>query len=371
MNDYRTLSILSVVLILLVSPAVLAAPISQASYSTGDVATGGAVGSQTNLKGNGVSCSADSECASNICLHSVCRPSSPFCGDGFCDSGESCSSDDSACTSGYACTSGCQLKTVGATTTSAAVTTKEAPTIEEVPEEEKVITPEEIVITDVKTIEEITTVIKPEDLGVSEINIENLEVKQTGKVEVSTKADLNTVEKVLTTATGEAKQILGEVKTAVSAGAAITIPVTSKVEVFEVKEKTTGKSVFTSKVTVTFTADRDLKNVDIVEVIPKNIATSVDEIKFLGAQPKILQADPVVQWSFVEVKQGETKDLSYQISKKIEKVETTTIAVAESEVVPEVPKKPSILPVIYVIIGLVVIIAIYFTYKTKLFHYKK
>jgi hypothetical protein len=50
-------------------------------------------------KGNGESCSAASECYSNICLHNVCRPSSPYCTDSYCDSslGETYSSCPADC----------------------------------------------------------------------------------------------------------------------------------------------------------------------------------------------------------------------------------------------------------------------------------
>gem|GEM_PF-6744438 len=39
-------------------------------------------------KVNGYICSAGSECQSGYCVHSACRPSSPYCGDGYCDNGE-------------------------------------------------------------------------------------------------------------------------------------------------------------------------------------------------------------------------------------------------------------------------------------------
>lgn len=61
------------------------------------------------LKPDGQNCTDDSECSSNVCCHEVCRLSCPFCGDGFCDSSESCESDSSTCQSGYACTNGCVL----------------------------------------------------------------------------------------------------------------------------------------------------------------------------------------------------------------------------------------------------------------------
>lgn len=59
------------------------------------------------LLANGQSCTSESQCSGGYCVHGYCRSSSTYCGDSFCDAGESCSADSSACGSGYACTSGC------------------------------------------------------------------------------------------------------------------------------------------------------------------------------------------------------------------------------------------------------------------------
>jgi PGF-pre-PGF domain-containing protein len=50
-----------------------------------------------SLKSNTKSCSANSECSSGYCVHGVCRASSPYCGDGYCDSGEGCASCPADC----------------------------------------------------------------------------------------------------------------------------------------------------------------------------------------------------------------------------------------------------------------------------------
>jgi hypothetical protein len=48
---------------------------------------------------NGQSCNSNSNCSSGYCVHSICRPSSPYCGDGYCDTGENCANsvDDCKC----------------------------------------------------------------------------------------------------------------------------------------------------------------------------------------------------------------------------------------------------------------------------------
>lgn len=47
----------------------------------------------------GSSCTGNSECLNGYCVHNICRSSSTYCGDGYCDSGESCSSCSLDCVS--------------------------------------------------------------------------------------------------------------------------------------------------------------------------------------------------------------------------------------------------------------------------------
>jgi hypothetical protein len=39
-------------------------------------------------RADGQSCTSDVQCQSSHCVHGICRPSDPYCGDAFCDSGE-------------------------------------------------------------------------------------------------------------------------------------------------------------------------------------------------------------------------------------------------------------------------------------------
>ena len=52
---------------------------------------------QPQLKSFGAYCNSNSECSSSYCVHNYCRNIATYCGDGYCDSGESCSSCSSDC----------------------------------------------------------------------------------------------------------------------------------------------------------------------------------------------------------------------------------------------------------------------------------
>lgn len=49
------------------------------------------------FKPDGSSCSASIECSGGYCVHGICRSSSTYCGDSYCDSGEMCSSCPQDC----------------------------------------------------------------------------------------------------------------------------------------------------------------------------------------------------------------------------------------------------------------------------------
>lgn len=59
-------------------------------------------------KGTGDSCSANSECVLDYCVHGICRSESTYCGDGYCDSQENClgCEKDCGCAVGECCLTG-------------------------------------------------------------------------------------------------------------------------------------------------------------------------------------------------------------------------------------------------------------------------
>jgi len=52
----------------------------------------GSWGNEETLRSDGESCTSASECRGGYCVHNICRSDSIYCGDSYCDSGESCHS---------------------------------------------------------------------------------------------------------------------------------------------------------------------------------------------------------------------------------------------------------------------------------------
>ena len=147
--------------------------------------------------------------------------------------------------------------------------------------------------------------------------------------------------------TEEAKQALSAIQEAVSSGGASTVSVKKTIEVVKATNKVTNEEVVVSvvKLAVPAPGNQDLKNVEVVEVIPKAAASNVNQVTFKGDQPQVLEADPVVKWFFSQVTKGTTKDLSYTVNKDIRNIGTTTVGVqgraeaAPSVQPPAVPEK--------------------------------
>ncbi|MBI2581182.1 hypothetical protein HYV85_05265 [Candidatus Woesearchaeota archaeon] len=153
--------------------------------------------------------------------------------------------------------------------------------------------------------------------------------------------------------TEEAQQALSSIQDAVSAGSATTVQasggsVKKTIEVVKATNKVTKEEVVVSvvKLSVTAPGNQDLKNVEVVEVIPKAAASNVNQVTFKGEKPIVLEADPVVKWFFAQVSKGQKKDLSYAINKDIRSIGTSTVAVqGRAEAAPPAVEAPPAPPV--------------------------
>jgi len=199
----------------------------------------------------------------------------------------------------------------------------------------------------------------------------NVDVYQIGSpISETVKETLATVvESALKYATQtESISALQDIQNKINSGEISQLSIIKTLSVYKVTNKDSGQSIYRTKITVTFTAPNDLKNVKIIETIPHAVVDSIAGIDFLGIKPEILQTDPIFQWSFDSVKKSETKSIDYIIKKKIDKIETITIAVGEEEKI----EKKTFLPITAkAVIGIMVIIIIVLAGLFIYYHYLK
>ncbi len=307
---------------------------------------------------NGASCTYSCGCTGGYCCSGATEYNGT--GTGTCQS--------SVCTAPTTTTTTTTTTGGGGTVTPSPSVSGPAPAkpAEEKPKPVEVpVTPVEEVVTEEKVVSEVLQGVTAEDLGITELTSEKVEVVRTGVGEATISADASQVvaniDSVLPEAVEEkAKQTLNEVRETVSVGTSSPVVVSSSVQTFEVTSKETGKKSTVSKVNLKVEAkEQELEDVKVVETIPKSVAASVTEVIFTGEKPEVLQADPIVKWEFDIIPLGQSKDLSYLVKKKLEKITIQTIAVAKAITPPlviEVPvEKPSLLPIEVIIIIIVII----------------
>ena len=89
--------------------------------------------------------------------------------------------------------------------------------------------------------------------------------------------------------------------------------VEKEVEVYEIKNEQTEKKIYKSKVTIKARS----ANVEIIEIIPKDIVENASELVFSGIKPEILERDPILKWELESVEK-----IEYIIPGKIEEIDS-------------------------------------------------
>ena len=125
--------------------------------------------------------------------------------------------------------------------------------------------------------------------------------------------------------------------------------------VYEIEDKETGEKLSKSEFIISFNITENIKEISIMEIIPKSIAGNALELYFVDNLPTILQDDPVVLWELKNLAANETHSISYFVDDEITRLSTQTINVAKTT-----PKDLFVimdfLPIIGLIVGGLVVI---------------
>lgn len=107
---------------------------------------------------------------------------------------------------------------------------------------------------------------------------------------------------------------------------------------------------------------KKMNNVTVYERIPKDIANSTDDIVFLTPPTRIIRKDPLIMWHLTTVEKK--TELGYVVAKKIDRVDTETVAVAEEITLDDV-KDPYSLAKLLVPLISIPILGIFIVYFSR------
>jgi len=210
----------------------------------------------------------------------------------------------------------------------------------------------------------------------------NLKYSQVGdaSTETFTENTVEGIEEALDHVTNaKAISVLKELRIGFESGEKTKAEITRTLTVYKIENLDTGDSVYRTEIALVVTAPKNMKNIKIIEVVPKTTAKSSDDLVFLGEVPEVLQKDPVLQWVIDSLKKGKSLDLRYIVKKKLASIKSYTLAGGEEVVAPpveeeipeEVPEEEEIVPpkpkygwlvaFLIVLVGLVA----YFVYMKK------
>ena len=155
-------------------------------------------------------------------------------------------------------------------------------------------------------------------------------ISKLTETKTNTKSDDNEIKKALNYATEETtKTNIDNLKNKK------LISTEKYVKIYSVENKKTGKTIYKSIVIIKIPATQT----EIIEVIPKQIAQNADDIIFKGIQPIILQHDPIVKFAFDD--NNNQEEISYIISKNIDKASTITLAATGEKEITKTTQEPA------------------------------
>ena len=111
------------------------------------------------------------------------------------------------------------------------------------------------------------------------------------------------------------------------------VQVTTQLQSYVITDTLTGISQIVSKITITITALDDLGQVTYIEEIPKTIAANIAELTFNIPPTQILNADPVVLFTFNNLAGGEAREITYMVNKNIQTLQDNNYFAAGTLVV--------------------------------------
>jgi len=181
-------------------------------------------------------------------------------------------------------------------------------------------------------ISEILEHVDAEDLGLIEVSKANVDVTVEDRIIEEEETTTDVIAEVLEQEVNEVvSEELRLLRTGIERQIASPVRVKKTLTSYKIKAKETEKSIDVTLIEAKIKAGEPITGFTLVEAIPKSMAEHIREVNFIGILPiKILQADPIVKFYFERINKNEEKKVKYLINKKIETLNTKSIAVYEN-----------------------------------------
>lgn len=186
---------------------------------------------------------------------------------------------------------------------------------------------EELVI---ENLEELLSTVTPSELGYDLLSIDKMQAEKTSNFLSTSKLDSGGLTSWIgVVKASSAQDYINELVNKLNNDQADTLSVEHQVEVFKVKTiyANVKNYVFRSRVIIKVTSSKDVTGVRILELVPKTVESSASQLIFTSNKPRVLEEDPLLEWSVPLIRQGETKSFSYYIKGSVSSDDFKTIAV--------------------------------------------
>ncbi|VVB73677.1 Periplasmic copper-binding protein (NosD) [uncultured archaeon] len=155
------------------------------------------------------------------------------------------------------------------------------------------------------------------------------EIRKATVKSATTQTTAQLADSLLAQATTDgAKAAINDIKSKIAADGSVDVQ--KDLSVFKVTNReTTDKRVDRSLMKIILISPKQLKNLTVIEYVPKSVAPSASGIISAGTQPAILQSDPVISWAFDFTTFDEMKNIYYIVDGSMSDLNTITAAAGE------------------------------------------
>ncbi len=182
-------------------------------------------------------------------------------------------------------------------------------------------------VTNSKTIEELLSIITPQDIGMNiELTARDIRVRKLNVLTMTTTITANNIKAAREHASDpELLQLIDKIAQSIESESILDVPVVTTMITYGIRSITSGQETYASKL-IHYIVAEEAGDITLIVLIPKDMSSQIDNVFFFVEDPKVLQADPVVQWKFSEVSKWDNREIYYYVKKELDSIDTIPLA---------------------------------------------